>query len=273
MSFQPVIPLGGYTGWRFLQRTIEQQSAQHAKAPMAQRDEAHFREKIGKIGSAADLVADRQLLRVALTAFGLADDLANRAFIQRILESDLTDPRSFANRLSDKRYAEMARAFGFAAADGPKTAAPGFADKTIRAFHARQFEIAVGEQDESMRMALSLKRDLGELAAGTMSDEAKWFRVLGTPSMRKVFESAFQLPKGFGQIDLDRQVGILMDRTRRVFGEGGLAQFTDPEKMNALTRRFFVGEQLREIQANAGPSAVLTLLMDGQANMARFRQR
>ncbi len=273
MSFQPVIPMNGYTGWRFLERTLENQAERHAQTPVAQRDEGYFRANIGKIETAADLVADRRLLRVALGAFGLGDDLPNRAFIQRILESPMDEPRSFANRLSDKRYAELARAFRFADADGPKTGAPDFAERIVKAFHARQFEIAVGEQDESMRMALALRSDLTELAERDMSEDARWLRILGTPSLRKVFESAFQLPTGFGQMDLDRQMSIMKDRTRRTFGEGGIAQFVEPDKLEALTRRYFVGEQLREIQFYQGPSAALTLLAEGQANMARWRQR
>jgi len=273
MSFQPVIPMNGYTGWRFLERTIESQAERHSQTPMAQRDEGYFRDNIGKIETAADLVADRRLLRVALTAFGLGDDLQNRAYIQRILESPMDEPRSFANRLSDKRYAEFARTFGFADPDGPKTGEKGFAERIVSVFHARQFEIAVGEQDESMRMALALRRDLTELAERDMSEDARWLRILGTPSLRKVFESAFQLPTGFGQMDIDRQMSVMKERTRRSFGEGGIAQFSDPGKLELLTRRFFVGEQLREIQSFRGPSAALTLLMEGQANMAQWRKR
>lgn len=273
MSFQPVLPMTGYAGWRFLERTIDAQAERHARAPMALRDEAHFRDRIGRIGSAAELVGDRRLLRVALTAFGLADDLPNRAFIQRILESPLDDRRSFANRISDKRYAELARAFGFADPEGPRTGDKGFADRIVKAFRARQFEIAVGEQDDSMRMALALRRDLAELAGREMSDQAKWMRILGTPSLRKVFEAAYQLPAAFGQADLDRQASVLKERTRRVFGAGDVAQFAEPEKMNALIRRFFVGEQLREMQSVRGPSAALTLLAEGQAAMAQLRRR
>jgi hypothetical protein len=273
MSFQPVIPMNGYAGWRFLERTIDNQAERHAQTPMAQRDEAYFRDNIGRTDTAADLVADRRLLRVALSAFGLGDDLPNRAFIQRILESPMDEPRSFANRLSDKRYAEFARAFGFADPAGPKTGDKGFAERIVTAFHSRQFEIAVGEQDESMRMALALRRDLVELAGRDMTEDARWLRILGTPSLRKVFEAAFQLPTGFGQADLDRQMSVMKDRTRRTFGEGGVAQFSDPEKLNALIRRYFVGEQLREIQSFRGPSAALTLLMEGQASMAQWRQR
>jgi hypothetical protein len=68
-------------------------------------------------------------------------------------------------------------------------------------------------------------------------------------------------------------MSVMKDRTRRTFGEGGVAQFSDPEKLNALIRRYFVGEQLREIQSFRGPSAALTLLMEGQASMAQWRQR
>ncbi len=66
MSFQPVIPLPGLSGWRFLQRTMEAQSDVFDRRPDLSRDTAYFEANIGKINSAEDLVADRRLLRVAL---------------------------------------------------------------------------------------------------------------------------------------------------------------------------------------------------------------
>lgn len=271
MSFQPVLPLGGYAGWRFLERTLPAQSASHARAPEAQRLEAHFRQRIGDIGSADALVADRQLLRVALTAFGLADDLPNRAFIRKVLESPTEEPRSFVNRLADKRYLAMARAFGFGDGNGPRTADPGFADKTLQQFRERRFEAAVGEQNESMRLVLALRRDLAELAQSAISEEAGWFTVLGTPSLRKVFETAYGLPQGFGTLDIDRQADILRDRTGRAFGESGLRQFADPQVMEQLTRRYLVGEQLGQIAQVSAQSAALGLLQAGQENLARLK--
>jgi len=170
MSFQPVLPLDGYVGWRFLQRTLDAQTNAHANAPAAQRDETYVRENIGKIQTAEDLVSDRRLLRVALTAFGLADDLPNRAYIEKVLESSTSESGSFVNRLTDKRYHKLAEAFGFGDEAISRNQAPGFADGLIQKFQDRSFEIAVGDQSETMRMALSLDRDLGDLAAQGTSE-------------------------------------------------------------------------------------------------------
>ncbi|MCC5987511.1 MAG: DUF1217 domain-containing protein [Pararhodobacter sp.] len=264
MSFQPVLPTGGYVGWRFLERTLERQQEQHASMPMAQRDEARFREKIGSIDNARALTNDRQLLRVALTAFGLAEDLPNRAFIQRVLESPTSERGSFANRMADRRYQALAAAFGFGETEGPRTREPGFADRVLALYRERSFEAAVGQQDDSMRMALALQRDLTEIAQRDASDEAHWLRVLGTPSLRKVFETAFNLPSAFGAQDLDRQVEIMKRRSRSAFGDSTVSQFTDSDKRDALIRRFFIGEQVAQVSTLGSGATALALLQAGQ---------
>ena len=44
MSFQPVLPLGGAAGWRFLSRTLPRQEAAHAaSAPVARAIPIHRR--------------------------------------------------------------------------------------------------------------------------------------------------------------------------------------------------------------------------------------
>ena len=260
MSFQPVLPIGGYAGWRFLERTLERQQESHAASPTLRRAETEFRARIAGIHSAQALVEDRNLLKVALTAFGLRDDLPNRAFIQRVLESPASESRSFANRLADRRYAALAEAFGFGEAGPPKTAEPGFADRIVALYHDRSFEEAVGAQDESMRLALALQRDLGAIAQRDTSEDARWLTVLGTPSLRTVFESAYRLPNGFGALDLDRQVDILRGRTRAAMGDSSLAQFADPERIDKLIQRFMLAEQVNAVNTMGSGQVALTLL-------------
>jgi len=260
MSFSPVVPFGGFAGWRFLERTLDRQSESHARNPAAMRDEAHFRSRIGTIGTPADLVADRRLLSTALTAFGLLDDLPNRAFIHRVLESDTTDRRSFVNRLADKRYLELARSFGFGDAGGAKIGTTGFAEAILARARAQRFEAAIGEQDEGLRLALALQRDLPRIAREAGSDDAAWYTVLGTPSLRKVFETAFGLPREFATLDLDRQVDTLRRRTTALTGAKTLAQFTDSGPLEKLTRRYLVGTQLAEMRQISPGSSALTLL-------------
>lgn len=260
MSFQPVVPMGGLAGWRFLERTLERQETSHARSPAALRDEAYFRENIGKIDSAADLVADRRLLKVTLTAFGLSEDLPNRAYIQRILESDTSERRSFANRLSDKRYLEMAKALGFGDGPEPKTRDAAVVEKILTRARERRFEEAVGTQNESMRLALALRRDLTRVARDAGSDDAAWFTVLGTPSLRSVFETAFGLPREFAALDIDKQSEIIQGRVERLTGSKSITQFTEDGAMDQLIRRFFVGTQLAEINQITPGSSALSLL-------------
>lgn len=269
MSFVPVVPIGGYAGWRFLERTLDRQEASHAGAPAAQRDEAYFRQNIGAVGTAAELVADRRLLRTALAAFGLTDDLPNRAFIQRVLESQTSDRGSFVNRLTDKRYLELAQAFGFGDGAVPHTRDAGVVAGLLQRARETRFEEAVGAQDGSMRLALALQRDLRRLAAQPMSEEARWYTLLGTPSLRTVFETAFGLPKEFAALDLDRQIETLRARTERLTGARDLSQFADPEAMETLTRRFFVGAQLAEMPMTVPGSAALTLLQSAATTRLR----
>ncbi|MCA2011975.1 DUF1217 domain-containing protein [Pararhodobacter sp. CCB-MM2] len=274
MSFQPILPLDGYVGWRFLQKTLDKQQAAHAASPANQRDEDYFRENIGKIKSAEELVKDRRLLSVALTAYGLEDDLPNKAYIQKVLESSAKEDGSFVNRLADKRYKALNQAFGFGDAYMPWNQFEGFADKVLGSFESRSFEIAVGEQSESMRLALSLERELPALAEQNSSENTRWFTILGTPSMRSVFETAFMLPSSFGTLDLDRQVEIMKERTEKLTGSSSVEQFKDPEALEKLIKRYFLAEQVQEIQSNQiTNNTALTMLQQGQASLRSFLGR
>ena len=80
MTFTPVLPSGGYSGWSFLTRTLAAQKQAFVTDPAIQRDEDYFRDKIGKIDTAEKLVGDRRLLSVALAAYGLEGDANNTYF-------------------------------------------------------------------------------------------------------------------------------------------------------------------------------------------------
>lgn len=261
MTFQPVVPLTGLVGWNFLTRTLDSQQAAFRKSPEIARDVDYFRERIGSVTSAEALVGDRRLLRVALGAFGLDADIDNRFFIRKVLEDGTQDREALANKLADKRYLEFSRAFGFGDFAIPLSQAPGFADRTIVAFETRQFEIAVGDTDQGLRLALGLSRDLGAIAARPSADTTLWLTVLGSPPLRSVFETAFGLPTGFGALDLDRQVEVMRDRSRRAFGADTVSQFTDPEKIEALTRQFLIRSDLQGgFSRVTGGSVALQLL-------------
>lgn len=259
MSFQPVVPFGGIVGLQYLQRTMDRQREAFDASPVLQRDVDYFRERIGAITTAEDLVADRRLLTVALGAFGLDDDLDNRFLIRKVLEEGTQDPRALANRLTDRRYAALSEAFGFGTGTLPNTARTGFADRIASDFLERRFEIGVGETDTTLRLALELERELPALAARPSSDATKWLTVLGNRPMRQVFETAFGLPPAFATLDLDRQQAVFRDRSERLFGVSSFSDFAEADTLEKLTRTFLARAQLAE-GAGAGASAASTAL-------------
>ena len=61
-----------------------------------------------------EFVDDYRLFNYAMKAYGLQDMAYAKAFMVKVLEEGVDDPNSFANKLTDKRYAEFAKAFNFA---------------------------------------------------------------------------------------------------------------------------------------------------------------
>lgn len=266
MTYTPALPLTGYAGWAFLKRTMVTQTAAFVAAPEMKSDEAYFRDNIGNIKTAEALVNDRRLLKVALGAFGLDDDINNKYFIQKVLQDGTLKTDALANKLSDKQYQKMSAAFGFGDFAIPGTQISDFPDKILAAYTNRQFEIAVGEQDDNLRLALNAQRELSTLAGKSSSDTAKWFTVLGNAPLRSVFEKALGLPSSIGALDLDQQVTAFKDKASRQLGSDAMTQFTDPDKVEALLRRFLLRAEADAYTQSGNGNVALQLMSQIVAN-------
>lgn len=260
MSFVPALPLGGYAGWAVLKRTQSTQQAAFDKQPALKRDEAYFRSKIGQINSADELVADRRLLQIALGAYGLEGDLDNKFFVRKILSDGTLKPDALAMKLADKRYREFSAAFGFGDFKVPRSKLSDFPDKILTLWKERQFESAVGQVDDSLRLAMNARRELAKIARSSGSEDTKWFTLMGQRPLRQVMETAFGLPKSFGTLDIDRQKTMLKQKAKSMLGDERVSQFNDPARIEALMKRYLLRAQLADGAAASPGSAALTLL-------------
>lgn len=266
MSYTPVVPMSGIAGWRFLQRTEAKQQAAFESSAVVKADVAYFNEKIAGVKSAEDLVSDRRLLKVALGAFGLSDKIDAKAFVRKVLEEGTEADDAFANRLSDKTYADLANAFGFGNAAGAQTATSGFAAKITAAYTKNAFQEAVGEVSDTMRLAMNLRDKIGDLAAG---DGKSWYTVLGSKPLREVFETAYGLPDSFVSVDIDKQRDILAEKTRQIFGSDSLSVFQGADAVEKLTNRFLAMAQISGNDTTgsaSGGSVALSLLQSSTSS-------
>lgn len=261
MSFQPVLPFAGVSGWAFLNKTREAQQEAFNSTPVIQRDIDYFQENISLAKTAEDLVADRRLLSVALGAFGLDDDINNKFFIKKILEDGTLDSDALANKLSDKRYYAFAKAFGYGDFSVANTQISDFADKILPAFQDRQFEIAIGTQSEEMRLAMGMERELNDILSRDTTENGMWFSILGTPPLRRIFEVGMGMPAFTAMVDLDQQLDMFRNKAEKIFGDGEVKQFSDPKLQEKLVRLFLVRSESSVEFNSTSPGATAVALL------------
>jgi hypothetical protein len=258
MPIAPALPLTGLAGFRFLEKTMDQQVALFNKSPDIQREIDHFLENAGNFTSVDQLVADRRSLSVVLGAFGLDDDIDKRAFIRKVIEEGTFNNRSFANRLVDPAYREMSSALGFGDVGGLLVFESTRLNIVDR-FRERQFELAVGEVDLDMRLALNFKREISDIAGKNVNSRTGWLLALGSPPLRQVVETALNLPTEFGLIDVDQQVDEVADRASRLFGFDDVSALQDPALVDKFVDRFLLQQQVRNGAGNIASSGSVAL--------------
>ncbi len=114
-----------------------------------------------------------------------------------------------------------------------------------------------------MRLVMSLERDLGAIVGKDTSDAGKWYSVMGNTAMRSVFETAFSLPSSFATLDVDDQLVRFQEKAEAYFGDSSVDQFSNPEKLEELSRLYLAKSQLNNgIGTLSGGSIALTLLQN-----------
>ena len=260
MSFQPVIPASGYSGWIFLTKTLQSQQAVHAKSATLTRAEDYFRANIAKATTAEALVNDRRLLEVTLTAFGLEADIDAKAFIRKVLEEGTINSKAFASRLSDKRYQQLAFTFGYGNL-GARVNLTGFADEILSKYKAKSFEAAVGTQDENLRLALNFEGGLADIIKNGTTDRAQFFTLMGNTPLRKVVDTALGLPTAFATLDIDKQLDQYKARLSSTFGTATFADLAKPENREKMIRLFLIrAEAAAQGNGYSQAQTALTLL-------------
>jgi hypothetical protein len=265
--FQPAIPLSGIAGWKFLQSTYTRQLESYSDSPQIRNDRDYMLEKLSEPMSIDDLMADKRLLRVTMTAFGLAGEEWKGGFIRKALE-EVADPEStFLARLNNTKYTNFAEALS--PVDGKIIMSSSELAKIAVNFEAESFQTAVGEIDDSMRLALNYQSEISEMVGTDSSDKTILYRILGDVPVRTVMETAFNLPDGLSRLDLDRQAEILEKQITSVLGISDLSDLRKPEVTEKMINRFLAMETIENGSASYSPaSAALTLLSSGVGSQA-----
>ena len=104
-----------YLSYQLIMKDIDRSLDRVENQPLVDRETKYYLENITKVKSIEEFVANDRLFRYAMKAHGLEEMAYAKAFMVKALKEGVTDPDSFANKLTDKRYAEFVKTFNFAA--------------------------------------------------------------------------------------------------------------------------------------------------------------
>lgn len=105
--------LSTYMSYNLITRDLLTSLNRTASENVNAREAAYYRENIGKVTSVDEFLDDYRLYSYAMKAYGLEEMTYAKAFMRKVLESDVSDASSFANLLTDDRYRTFAAAFSF----------------------------------------------------------------------------------------------------------------------------------------------------------------
>lgn len=209
---------------------------------------------------ADDFLSTTPLRNATFDLLGLPQTVLSRSLVKRVLDSDPTDPKSFAREFDNPQYKALEGLFAFEQPETKRSYPEGFVDQVVRNYLDRQFEIQLGEVDPDMRVALSLERELNLVTQSSTSNDAQWFSVMSSPPLRQVFEGAFRLPSSFGSIDIDQQLGVLKQRSQQFFGTAEVKDFTVPDTMNRLRESYLVARSTQTFGSTSNANIASVIL-------------
>jgi hypothetical protein len=204
-------------------QNLSRYQAMTVAEPAVKSATAYYKANIGSITSIKDFVRNYRLLSYALDAYGLGDQINNKALITQVLQGGVSNPKSLANTLPNSNWRAFAAAFNFA--DGGSSAASATAVQTTTSdYSEQQLESDQGSQNGvGVQLALYFQR-----VAPTISNE---YGILADPNLLEVAQTIFGLSPSSGAQSLDTQAKEL-SRLMPV------SDLQDPAKLQKLTERF-----------------------------------
>ncbi|MBN9029186.1 MAG: hypothetical protein BGO05_03090 [Rhizobiales bacterium 63-7] len=232
-------------------------SEKDALRKTAESEAQYYQDNIGKIDSVSELLADRKLMNVVLTAKGIDPKTVTDDYLKKIFASDLNDPKSFANTEKDDRFAEIAASFNFDAKGNVTRLEAGTVQQrgqlleTQHKYLQQTLEVQQGEENAGVRLALYFERKAGDITSA--------YDILGDTALAEVFRTTYSLPDEIANMDIDQQAKLVEKYMT-------LSELSDPDKLAKLLQRFTVMYDLKNSGGTDNP--VLALFSNSGASIS-----
>lgn len=191
MSYSISSASSALTSWYQMSSTSEDTRIQrYVKANQKDIDKANaeFESAVSKLKDPSELFDKKnyKLLNYILTAYGLESEINNTGKLRKVVESDLTDTNSLANRMSDSRFLALASALNFDAGGLSSIQSDSFKSGVEARYAKARYEIDLGQKNTALRQAQYFKNNIGSIT--------DIYSVLGDNTLRAVVTAVGNIP-------------------------------------------------------------------------------
>lgn len=206
---------------------------------------AAFTKAVGNAKTLSDALKNPAVLNVLLTANGMSDQIGSTALATKVLMSNLSDPASLANVLTDSRWKTLAQTYNFPANGLAALKNPATVAAITQGYAKITWEKAQDAATPGVSAALTFIEQAGTI---TSVDG-----ILGNTTVRNVVTTAFDVPKQIAFQSLNAQEQAISTRLN-------VKDLQDPKFVQTLAERFMVMNNMSTgTPSSAAPTNITTL--------------
>lgn len=225
------------------QRTEKQQIAATSASAAVKTAVAAFTAGVRSATSVKQLLSNPSVMKVLLTANGLQDQIQYTALAKQVLLSNLKDPKSLANTLTDSRWRAMAQTYNFAANGLSAINRPQTMAAIAQGYAQSIWETSQDQVTPGLANALYFISN-----AGTVTNVDQ---ILGDKALRTVVTTALGIPQQIAFQSLNAQEQAITSRL-------DISKFRNPHFVQNVAQQYLIANS--NSATAAGASTDLTSL-------------
>ncbi|MBI3506310.1 MAG: DUF1217 domain-containing protein [Proteobacteria bacterium] len=240
--------------WYSLIRTPEATRVdKFAKDPQVIKSGEEFQSAVAKLQKPEDLFSPQnyKTLSYIMTAFGLESEVGNTGEIRQVLNSDLTDQNSLANRLNDPRYAAMAQALNLKAGGLTNLKDSSIQAGIVARNQQESYQVSLGQQNPALREA--------QYFIDNIANVKDIYSVMGDRTLRDVVSGAGNIPLEEAVQDVTSQATVFS----KAFD---VSRAKDPKYIASFVQRYLANADLKA--AGNGQTDPSVALLSGVADQS-----
>ncbi|WP_169567649.1 DUF1217 domain-containing protein [Sneathiella limimaris] len=206
--------------------------------PTTARDIETFKEEIVNVKSVDDLMKNRTLLKVTLSAFQLESEIDKYAMVEKMLSEDPEDKNSLVNKLVEPRWTKLSKAMYGLNLDPNFFQNEANVNLILEGYKTNEFEKFEGTNAPGIREAMYFDR-----VAGGVEEVSQ---VLADKTLMHVVRVGLGLPESFQSLEYEQQKA-------RLAKELDMDDFKDPAKIDKMVERFLIMTEINNTDATANP--------------------